>query len=249
MPETRRSSAAKSSFFKRMSRFGPRPAKGIELKPVHAQIEFTASSRNSQTMPFSSPLPAPGKSTSMNVPHATESPVSRVRSRCRPSVENSSSTDPKLSQPRPSRDKPPTLRTFGSAGMRLVRTLRQHSPVFETNHAARARGDVRLVRDDDDRDAAPVDGLEQIHELVRSVGIERARRLVREHELRLADERARDGDALPLAARKLGRQVMRARLEPDAVEVLEGELVARAARDALIVKRQGYVFLRGLEAE
>ena len=65
----------------RKGRFGPRPAKGFEVSPLQNQIEFTASPRNSQATPFSSPLPAPSRSTSMKVPHATESPVSEETTR------------------------------------------------------------------------------------------------------------------------------------------------------------------------
>ena len=48
------------------------------------------------------------------------------------------------------------------------------------------------------------------HDLFRGLGVERAGRLVRQQQLRIVDERARDGDALLLAA----RQLLRAVIEP-----------------------------------
>ena len=65
-----------------------------------------------------------------------------------------------------------------------------------------------------------VDLLEQVHDLARHQRIEVAGRLVGEQEARLAGERARDRDALLLAARELRRQVLHARGEADELQRL-----------------------------
>ena len=49
-----------------------------------------------------------------------------------------------------------------------------------------------------------------------------ARRLVAQEQLRLLGERARDRDALRLAARQLGRQMIELRAETDQLEQLRG---------------------------
>ena len=58
--------------------------------------------------------------------------------------------------------------------------------------------------------------------------VEVAGRLVREHEARAVHERARDRDALALAARELRRQVPRASREADALERRERALAPLA---------------------
>ena len=65
----------------------------------------------------------------------------------------------------------------------------------------------------------------------------------------LGDQRARDRDALLLAARELARQVLGPVGEPDALEILGGERVALPARHALVVERQRDVLDRGLEGD
>src|SRR5437868_14965542 len=87
---------------------------------------------------------------------------------------------------------------------RLSRALvRLDLPVANVDDAVGARGDVLLVRDEDDGVSGLVQSLEEAHDLVRSVRVERARRLVGQEYRRVVDERARDGDTLPLPARKL----------------------------------------------
>ena len=71
--------------------------------------------------------------------------------------------------------------------------------------ARQPRGEVAVVRDDDDRGSACVKLVEQRHDRGAGGAVEVAGRLVGEHDRRLADERARDRDALTLAARELCR--------------------------------------------
>ena len=72
-----------------------------------------------------------------------------------------------------------------------------------------------------------VELLQQRHDLEARRRIERAGRLVGEDQLRVVDQRARDGDALLLAAGELRGVMVRARAEADLLQLL-----AARARDA-----------------
>ena len=88
---------------------------------------------------------------------------------------------------------------------RGVRRL-QHPAVLEMDRPpVHPLDQLAIVRRDEHRRAARVDVAKQVHDLERQIGIEIAGRLVGEDELRLVDERARNGDALLLAARQLLR--------------------------------------------
>ena len=63
--------------------------------------------------------------------------------------------------------------------------------------------DVLLVGNDDHGVAAPMDILDERHDLLRGVTVERARGFVRENHLGLVHQCARDGDALLLPTRQL----------------------------------------------
>ena len=64
-----------------------------------------------------------------------------------------------------------------------------------------ARGGVRIVRDHDDGLVVPlVERLQEVQDLVPGLAVEVARRLVAEQQRRVGDDRARDADALLLAA-------------------------------------------------
>ena len=95
----------------------------------------------------------------------------------------------------------------------------------------RVLGDVGLVRDEHDGDAAlAVQPLEDAHDLDAGARVEVAGRLVGEEQRRLVDERARDGDALLLSARELVRVVVEPLAEADALE--RRRRARRAARCA-----------------
>ncbi len=97
--------------------------------------------------------------------------------------------------------------------------------------AARRERDV--VRDEDQRRAAlAVEPEHQVRDFDAGGGVEVAGRLVGQQQLRLAGERARDRDALLLAARQLLRVVGRAPREPDAVEPARRPRRRRRARPA-----------------
>ena len=94
--------------------------------------------------------------------------------------------------------------------------------------------DVHLVRDEEHGDAAlVVQPLEDAHDLDAGARVEVAGRLVGEDDRRLVDQRARDRDALLLAARQLVRDVVIALAEADGVERGQRALVTLGGLDLL----------------
>ena len=84
----------------------------------------------------------------------------------------------------------------------------QHA-VDEVQRAIGARRELRVVRDDDERRADGAIELEhQVEHLARGLAVEVAGRLVGEHAARPRHQRARERDALALAAGQLARQVL-----------------------------------------
>lgn len=85
---------------------------------------------------------------------------------------------------------------------------------------------AHLVRDDDDGDAELfVDVADQLEDLARGLGVERARGLIAEQNLRICCERAGDGNALLLTAGELRRIGLGFVLEPHDVEKLQRPLL------------------------
>ena len=94
----------------------------------------------------------------------------------------------------------------------------------------RERGrDVAVVGDDHDRRALGVQFMEQLHDGVAGAAVEVAGRFVGEHDRRVVDHRAGDGDTLTFTARELVGEVVEAMTEPDAVECLDGARRRRTA--------------------
>ena len=96
-----------------------------------------------------------------------------------------------------------------------MHSSRQHA-LLEVQRPLGALGGVRIVRDHDDRLAVlAVERLQQVEDLVAGLAIEVAGRLVAEQQRRVGDDRARDADALLLAAGELPRVVLGAVGEAD----------------------------------
>ncbi|KGD50982.1 hypothetical protein DP43_5013 [Burkholderia pseudomallei] len=95
-----------------------------------------------------------------------------------------------------------------------------HLALLDDGHRVAHRADhLHLVRDQHDREAEPpVDVGEQRENRLRRLRIERGRRLVAQQQRRIVDERARDADALLLAARQARRIRVAFRREPDEIE-------------------------------
>ena len=122
--------------------------------------------------------------------------------------------------------------------------------VAEAHDAARPGGDVGLVRDHRDRDAALlVERRQQFHDLGAGRGVEVAGRLVGEQHLRRRDDGARDRDALLLAARELARHVRFATGETDFVQRLARARVPLLGRHVPVDQRQLDVLERGGAAQ
>ncbi len=107
--------------------------------------------------------------------------------------------------------------------------------------AMRAAREFRIVRDHDDGGAHLVDAFEQVHDLARHQRIEVARGLVREDQLGIAGNRARDRHALLLAARQLRRHVLHARRQADDLQCIGDALVAFRGLHAAIAQRHVHV--------
>src|SRR3546814_19742803 len=96
----------------------------------------------------------------------------------------------------------------------------------------------------DDGDAAPVEIGQQLHDLERAFAVEVAGRLVGEQHVGTGDDGAGDGDALLLAARKLGGRMIPPIGEADLVERGHARLVTRRLVLAAIEERQIDLFER-----
>ena len=80
--------------------------------------------------------------------------------------------------------------------------------VAHGEHPVGKRGDIRLMRDDNDRDALlAIECNERLHDLMRGAGIEVASRFVCQQQTRRVDQCPGDGDALLLSTGELSRRV------------------------------------------
>ena len=119
---------------------------------------------------------------------------------------------------------------------------RDHAPAHLVDHLA-------VVRGHEDGRAGAVDAVEELHDPDRGVGVEVAGRLVADEERRVVHERARDRDALLLAARELVREAVHLRAEADEREDLRHLRPDRGLRLALHLERVGDVLVRGAVGE
>ena len=92
-------------------------------------------------------------------------------------------------------------------------------------------GNIHVVSGDKDRETRGLHELrERPEDMVGSLGVEISRGLVSQENARRIGDRARDGDALLLAARKFGRPMGQAVLETEIGQKIGGAL-GRFARD------------------
>ena len=102
--------------------------------------------------------------------------------------------------------------------------------VAHRHHAICISGDIGLVSDHDDGDAAlAVQQSQRVHDVMGVACIEIAGRLVGKEHGRIVDEGAGDGDALLLAARELARRIALAIAQPEQAERGPRALHARGA--------------------
>lgn len=104
---------------------------------------------------------------------------------------------------------------------------------------------MRIVRDHDERFVPCAhDVTDGIHHVVGSVRVQISRGFVRKHDVRIRHERARDANALLLAAAHLRRLVLQMRFKPHGLERLAGKRIALACGHAAERKRERHVFER-----
>src|SRR5438105_9049738 len=110
----------------------------------------------------------------------------------------------------------------------------------------RAGGEIRVVRRDDDRRTAPLrEAGEQLDDVRARLRVEIPGRLVGEDHPRFVPERARDRDALLLAAGEMRGKVRLARRETDLVEKAARPVPKRRAPKAARCERRLDVLERG----
>src|SRR5882757_6386518 len=151
-------------------------------------MKSSTSEPNESITPFCMPRPKPNSMMSMNMPQKTPNAVNSVRSlfcrrvnriSCRPS-----------NMP---------IRS-GHRALRSGLPSRHDQPVFQENVPLSLVSDVLLVSHDDECVAAPVDILDERHDLPRGVAVEGTRWLIGEDHLGLTHQGTRNGDALLLAS-------------------------------------------------
>ena len=124
-------------------------------------------------------------------------------------------------------------RATSAAALRRCTTgpIAPHQAVAERDDARGVLGDVGLVRDEHDGDAAlDVEPLEDAHHLDAGARIEVAGRLVGKQQRRVVHQRPRDRDALLLAAGQLIRMMAHAVREADRLQRLGRALAALRGR-------------------
>ena len=103
-------------------------------------------------------------------------------------------------------------------GARRRHRLVDDATVFEEDDAVGPRGKVRVVGDDDRGDALLAGPADHLHHCLSVRRVERARRLVGEQEVALADDGAGDRDSLAFSSRELVREVPSPLGDPDVLE-------------------------------
>ena len=127
----------------------------------------------------------------------------------------------------------PSAGSVRGLGERFIGGLDEHA-VAHRDDALRDARHATLVGDDDERHAVlRVELAEEVDHFLAGLGVEVAGRLVAQQQLRRAEQRARDRDALLLAARQLARPAVREVGEPDAAQRLAAALldVRRVVRE------------------
>jgi hypothetical protein len=81
-------------------------------------------------------------------------------------------------------------------------------PIADLDHAVSVRRHLAGVRNDDDGVAAPCQTLQEGQHFRAALAVQRPGGLVGQDDLAAVHQRARDGDALLLAARQLGGPVL-----------------------------------------
>ena len=121
--------------------------------------------------------------------------------------------------------------------------------VLDVDNLVRLVGHAAFVGDDDDGHARLVQVLEDLHHFDGGLTVQGSGGFVGQYDLRPGDEGTCDGHALLLSAGHLVGHVVRPVLQPQAVQVLQGQGIALAASHALVEQRQGHVLHGILERD
>ena len=137
----------------------------------------------------------------------------------------------------------PGVRSDSAA--RARRLLLDHAPVPQEHHPVGPRGQLRVVGHHHDGQAALARPVQQAHDLLGVRRVQRAGRLVGQHQLALTDHRAGDRHPLPLAAGQLVGVLARAIGQAQAVQGAQPSGARLPGRGAVKLQRQGDVLRRG----
>src|ERR1017187_517699 len=132
------------------------------------------------------------------------------------------------------------------AGRAISGRVGDDVPVEHLDLPGHPPGDVLVVGDDDDGDAALVQLVEEGQDRLAGRGVEVAGGLVCEHDGRLSHEGPGDGDTLALAPRKLCRPRCRAVGQADEVQGFTRLFPALGLTDSGVEEPVGHVVQDGL---
>ncbi len=123
--------------------------------------------------------------------------------------------------------------------------LHDHAAVHEHDLIGDLAREADLMGDDHHRHAFLGEGQHDVEHLAHQFGIERGRRLVEQHDLRLHRQRACDGDALLLATGKLRRVVVETFAHAHALELGDGAFAGLLLVHVLHVDRRLHHIFEG----
>ena len=126
----------------------------------------------------------------------------------------------------------------------FVGTVGSDAAIGNFHDALRVRGDLGVMRDQNDGVPGGVEFLQDAHDFFAGVAVERAGGFVGQNHAAAVHQRAGDGDALLLAAGELGRVVFEAFFQPQTAQQMRGALMAGVVRGASVNGGNFYVFAR-----
>src|SRR5215203_3426051 len=122
-------------------------------------------------------------------------------------------------------------------------------PVAELHYSLRPRGDLRVVRDDHDRDPRSVQFLKQVEDLGAGDRVQVSGWLVGQQQGGAVDQRPGDSYPLHLPAGELGRAVVRPLGEADRLQNPESPLTSLLPAHACVDHRKLHVLERALSGK
>ena len=124
----------------------------------------------------------------------------------------------------------------------LLRLVGSDTPVGDADDAVRVSGDVAVVGHHNDRVPLPVQLLQDGHDLFAALAVERAGRFIGQDDRPAVHQRARDADALLLAAGELVRLVLQPVAQSELAQQVTGVRRTLRLRHATVDCRNFGVF-------